>query len=400
MPASVYPYIPRTITVHLGAPDETAENVTVSFPDYVKNVVSSEIFPTWEPAAIRANTLAVISFALNRVYTEYYRSRGYPFEITASTAIDQKFINGRNFYQNISEIVDMNFNDYLRRAGNLEPLAAKFCNGVSVTCDGLSQWGSQYLAQEGQSSLSILQTYYGSDIEVVTNAPIRNLRETYPGTPLRAGDIGVNVAFIQRELGRVSRDFPAIAAPQVDAIFGTETEQAVRDFQKAFGLAEDGVVGRQTWYMLLLVYASVSRLSELQSEGFRLEGFSWENPESVVPGERGAQVTYLQFMLRTVSAFNSAVPAPPLTGAYGPETEQAVRDFQQDYGLDVTGSVDRDTWNLIYAQFTALDNENLGPELFPFLRAQPSGTVLPAAALRRAPARTLRAGDADRRQTP
>ncbi len=367
---TVFPYIPETITVHLGAPNEPAENVTVSFPNYVKNVVSSEIFPTWEPAALRANTLAIISFALNRVYTEYYRSRGYPFEITASTSIDQKFINGRNIYQNISEIVDMNFNDYLRRMGNLEPLAAKFCNGVSVNCDGLSQWGSQYLAQEGESSLEILQTYYGNDIEVVTNAPIRGLTETYPGSPLRAGDIGVNVAFIQTELNRVSQDYPAIPKLTVDAIYGPETEQAVREFQRAFSLAEDGVVGRQTWYMLLLVYTSVSRLGELRSEGFRFQNFSWEYPESIAPGEVGAKVTHLQYMLRMIAEFNNTVPAPPLTGRYGEETEQSVRAFQTDYGLTPTGSVDRDTWDLIYAQFSAIDDSALGRELFPFLRSE------------------------------
>ena len=149
--APIVPYIPETITVHLGAPDAGAENVTVSFSDYVKNVLSSEVYPTWEPAALRANALAVISFALNRVYTEYYRSRGYPFDITSSTAIDQKFINGRNIYENISALVDELFTDYLRRQGYVEPLAAKFCNGVTTTCDGLSQWGSQELAQAEQA---------------------------------------------------------------------------------------------------------------------------------------------------------------------------------------------------------------------------------------------------------
>lgn len=169
--ATIAPYIPESITVHLGSPNSSAENVTVSFSDYVKNVLSSEVYPTWEPAALRANALAIISFALNRIYTEYYRSRGYPFDITSSTAIDQKFINGRNIYDNISELVDELFTDYLRKQGFVEPLAAKFCNGVTVTCQGLSQWGSQYLAQDGANSIDILRTYYGEDVELVTNAP-------------------------------------------------------------------------------------------------------------------------------------------------------------------------------------------------------------------------------------
>ena len=186
--APIVPYIPETITVHLGAPDAGAENVTVSFADYVKNVVSSEIYPTWEPSALRANMLAVISYALNRVYTEYYRSRGYPFDITSSTAIDQKFINGRNIYENISALVDELFTDYLRKQGFVEPLAAKFCNGVTTTCDGLSQWGSQELAQTGADSVRILRRYYGEDVQIVTNAPVQDLQESYPGSPVRRGE--------------------------------------------------------------------------------------------------------------------------------------------------------------------------------------------------------------------
>ena len=162
MPTSVIPYIPETIVVHLGAPTASAANVTVPFTDYVKNVVSSEIYPTWEPAALEANTLAIISFALNRYYTEYYRSRGYDFDITSSTAIDQKYIEGRNIYENISVLVDEIFDRYLRREGFVEPLAAKFCNGVTTTCEGLSQWGSQYLAEGGADAFSILRSYYGN----------------------------------------------------------------------------------------------------------------------------------------------------------------------------------------------------------------------------------------------
>ena len=168
----VTPYVPQYITVHLGAPSAAAENVTVSFPEYVKNVASSEIYPTWEPAAIRANILAIISFALNRVYTEYYPSRGYPFNITASTAYDQKFIKGRNIFENISQMVDEIFNSYIRRTGFVEPLAAKFCNGTTTTCDGLSQWGSQAMAEQGADSVTILRNYYGDNIEIVNNAPV------------------------------------------------------------------------------------------------------------------------------------------------------------------------------------------------------------------------------------
>ena len=308
------PYIPETITVHLGTPDEPAENITVPFSDYVKNVVSSEIYPTWEDAAIRANTLAVMSFALNRVFTEYYESRGYPFDITSSTGIDQKFIDGRNIYENISQIVDELIGTYIRREGFLEPLAAKFCNGVTVTCDGLSQWGSQYLAQGGRSADEILRTYYGDDIEYVMDAPVYPIVPSYPGTPIRRGDIGINVAWIQTALDRIAQDYPAIPKLTVDAIYGSNTEASVRAFQRAFSLTEDGIVGSDTWYRLRSIYAAVTNLAELYSEGLRFTSFSWEYPERVAPGDVGANVTHLQYMLRVISAFNNAVTAPPLSG--------------------------------------------------------------------------------------
>ena len=184
----IFPYIPETITVHLGAPNASAENVTLPFTEYVKNVASSEIYPTWNESALRANILAIISYALNRVYTEYYRSRGYDFDITNSTAYDQAFVEGRSYFENVSRLVDELFDTYIRRVGFIEPLAAKFCNGTTVTCDGLSQWGSEALAQEGYDSLQILKYYYGDDIELVTNTPIRGITETYPGAPLQSGD--------------------------------------------------------------------------------------------------------------------------------------------------------------------------------------------------------------------
>ena len=203
MPEVLTPIIPEFITVHLGPPDSAAQNVTVPFIDYIKNVASSEIYPTWPENALRANIYAIISYALNRVYTEYYRSRGYDFDITSSTAYDQYFVKGRNFFDNISRLVDQLFNDYLRRPGFVEPLAAKFCNGTTVTCEGLSQWGSQGLAQQGYNSEEILRSYYG-DVETVLNAPIRGITSSYPGTPLRRGSSGEYVTVLQVMLNRIS----------------------------------------------------------------------------------------------------------------------------------------------------------------------------------------------------
>ena len=236
---TVIPYVPQNITVHLGPPSSNATNVTVPFVDYVKNVASSEIYPTWEESALRANILAIVSFALNRVYTEFYRSRGYDFDITNSTAYDQYFVNGRSYFENVSRIVDELFNDYLRRPNFVEPLAAKFCNGTTVTCEGLSQWGSQNLALQGYNSTQILRSYYGN-VEIVPNALIRGITSSYPGTPLRVGSTGPNVVVLQVALNRISQNYPAIPKiPEVDGIFGSRTEASVRATQEIFGLTPD-----------------------------------------------------------------------------------------------------------------------------------------------------------------
>ena len=204
------PFIPRDITVHLGRPEETANNVTVSFPDYIKNVVSSEIYPTWPENAIRANIYVIVSFALNRVYTEWYRSRGYPFDITNSTQFDQKYIYGREIFENVGQLVDELFNSYVRRQGNVEPLFTAFCNGTTVTCDGLSQWGTVPLAQQGMTPYEILTTFYGSDIDIVTNVPVMTNTPSYPGFDLRLGLSDDPVRTIQVQLNRISRNYPAI----------------------------------------------------------------------------------------------------------------------------------------------------------------------------------------------
>ena len=284
---TVIPYVPQNITVHLGAPSSSAANVTVPFADYVKNVASSEIYPTWEESALRANILAIVSFALNRVYTEFYRSRGYDFDITSSTAYDQYFVNGRSYFSNVSRLVDELFNDYLRRPGFVEPLAAKFCNGTTVTCEGLSQWGSQNLAQQGLNSTQILRNYYGN-VEIVNNAPIRGITSSYPGTPLRRGSTGPNVVIVQVELNRIAQSYPAIPkVPVVDGIYGSRTEASVRAFQEVFDLTPDGIVGPATWYALVRLYTAVTSLSELRSQGQQFYAINWEYPNSYYEGDTG-----------------------------------------------------------------------------------------------------------------
>jgi peptidoglycan hydrolase-like protein with peptidoglycan-binding domain len=352
----VFPYVPETITVHLGSPDSQAENVTVSFTDYVKNVASSEIYPTWAESALRANILAIISYALNRVYTEYYRSRGYDFDITNSTAIDQAFVQGRSYFENISQLVDELFDSYIRRPGFIEPLAAKFCNGTTTTCEGLSQWGAENLAQQGFNSLEILRYYYGDDIEIVNDAPIQGIRDSYPGTSQQLGSTGPYVTVIQAALNRISQNYPAIPKINpVDGIYGPQTEAAVREFQRIFSLAQDGVVGRATWYQLNRIYVAVQKLAELQSQG-QQQFFIGAYPTDLSLGDTGDYVRRLQYMLEVLSRFLPEIPPVNETGIYDTDTRDAVRSFQQRSGLPVTGAVDARTWDAIYEQFAQTES--------------------------------------------
>ena len=358
MPVQVTPYVPRSITVHLGAPDSWAENVTVSFPDYVKNVASSEIYPTWEPAAIRANVLAIISFALNRVYTEFYPSRGYDFQITSSTAYDQKFIRDRNVFENISREVDEIFNDYIRRKNFVEPLAAKFCNGTTSTCAGLSQWGSQEMAQQGYGAMEILRYYYGDDIELVRDAPVQSLGRSYPGTPLRLGSTGENVAVMKTMLNRISQSYPAI--PKVFPVtrtFDQKTQEAVRTFQSVFNLAVDGVVGKATWYKMVYLYVGLNRLSELVSLGQQFQGVSFQYPGLLRQGDRGSDVSILQYMLALTAEFDPALMDVQVDGVFGARTAQAVRAFQRQRGLQVDGVVGERTWYALYGDFAGIERD-------------------------------------------
>ena len=362
----VTPYVPQYITVHLGSPSSNAANVTVSFPDYVKNVASSEIYPTWDESALRANIFAIVSFALNRIYTEFYRSRGYDFDITNNTAFDQAFVNGRSFFSSVSVLVDELFNDYLRRPGFVEPLAAKFCNGTTVTCEGLSQWGSQNLAQQGYYDTKILRSYDGN-VEIVSNAPIRGIVSSYPGTPLRLGSTGPSVVILQVSLHRIARNYPAIPKiPANDGIFGSRTEAAVRAFQEIFNLTPDGIVGPATWYRIVRIYTAVTALSELRSQGQQFYSINWSPPTVLQVGNTGEKVRLLQYMLSVLSEYIPSIPSLSVDGIYGPATRSAVLAFQRRAGLPETGTVGQTTWDMIYDQYSGIENTSLrSNETFP-----------------------------------
>lgn len=393
---TIFPYIPQSITVHLGPPDSDAESVSVPFSDYVKNVASSEIYPTWGESALRANILAIISYALNRVYTEYYRSRGYAFDITNSTAIDQSFVQGRSYFENISKLVDSLFDSYIRRVGFIEPLAAKFCNGTTTTCDGLSQWGSEALAQEGYNSIDILRYYYGDDIELVQDAPIRGITESYPGTPLRLGSTGPFVTVIQSSLNRISQNYPAITKLNpVDGIFGSQTQQAVMQFQQIFTLQPDGIVGPATWYQIVRIYVAVQQLGELQSQG-QQQYFIGSYPQGLTQGSSGDIVSRLQYMLAVLSRFIPSIAPISETGSFDAQTRQSVLSFQQYAGLSQTGVVDAETWDTIYEQFSGIESTVFNQQvLFPETERYAETTTIS-----QNPGRTLVVGDLDQGGNP
>lgn len=339
------PIIPEFITVHLGRPNAEARNVRVPFAQYIKNVASSEIYPTWPENALRANIYAEITFALNRIYTEYYRSRGYDFDITNSTQFDQYYVEGRDIFENISRVVDDIFNDYVVKQGQIQPYFTQYCAG---TCEGLSQWGTVSLANQGYTPYRILQYYYGNDIDIIKNAPIKTNTPTYPGIPLRLGSGGEDVVEIQRELNRIAANYPSI--PKISGAkgyFEQTTQNAVKQFQRIFNLDPDGVVGKDTWYKIKQIYNGIKGLSELYSEGITISEAERKYERALQKGSSGASVRILQYYLNFLSYFNLKLPYVSIDGIFGDETRDAVFAFQSLYGLDVDGIVGRDTWDMI-----------------------------------------------------
>lgn len=339
------PIVPEFITVHLGRPNAAARNVRVPFAQYIKNVASSEIYPTWPENALRANIYAEITFALNRIYTEYYRSRGYDFDITNSTQFDQYYVEGRDIFENISRVVDDIFNDYVVKQGQIQPYFTQYCAG---TCEGLSQWGTVTLANQGYTPYRILQYYYGNDIDIIKNAPIKTNTPTYPGSPLRLGSGGEDVVEIQRELNRIAANYPSI--PKISGArgyFEQTTQNAVRQFQRIFNLDPDGIVGKDTWYKIKQIYNGIKGLSELYSEGITISEAERKYERVLQKGSSGSSVRILQYYLSFLGYFNLKLPYISIDGIFGDETRDAVLTFQSLYGLDVDGIVGRDTWDMI-----------------------------------------------------
>ncbi len=255
--------IPEYVIVHDGVPsDPTAPNYWVRYKDYIKNVASCEIYSTWPENALYANVLAIMSFTLNRVYTEWYRNQGYNFTITSSTAYDQKWVYGRNIFRNIDYLVDTIFANYLSRPGVRQPIFTSYCDGKRVTCSGLSQWGSAYLAEQGYSAIEIIRYYYGNDMYINTAEVISGVPSSWPGYSLGIGSSGDKVRQLQTQLNRIAKNYPAIPTVTPDGIYGPATASAGRAFQGIFKLPQTGVTDYPTWYEISEIYVGVSRISE------------------------------------------------------------------------------------------------------------------------------------------
>ncbi|HAG12809.1 MAG TPA: spore cortex-lytic protein [Ruminococcus sp.] len=348
-------FIPETITVHLGLPDADAANVTIPYISYLKNSACSEIYPTWPENALRANIYVINTYALNRIYTEWYRSRGYPFDITSTTQFDQAFVYGRELFENISRLCDELVRSYIRRQGSVEPLFSAFCDGSRTLCDGLSQWGTVALANQGLVPYEILQRYYGNDIDLVRAAEIRAPAPSYPGAEQTVGMVSNAVQTIQIELNRISRNFPAIPKiPDADGVYDAKTAEAVRVFQSVFELEPTGIVNEATWYRLSYLYVSVKRLAELDSEGLDYGEISRSFPDTLREGDYGDAVRAFQYYLAVIGAYYQSVLPIRITGSYDAATAASVRSFQQTYGLPQTGIADRRTWNDIYRAYAGI----------------------------------------------
>ena len=360
--------IPKNITVHLGRPAASARNVTVSFRDYIANVASSEVYPTWPEQALRANIHCQISLALNRIYTEWYPSKGYSFNITNSTSYDQYYVHGRTVFQVMVKLTDDIFNTYIRKTGTVNPYYAEYCDGKSVTCPGLKQWGTVTLANQGRSALSILKYYYGQNIEIVRTNNIQSIPQSYPGSPLQQGDRGSAVFTLQRQLNRIAKDYPFLGKLTVDGIFGARMADTVKRFQKQFSLTADGVVGRQTWYKISYIYVSVKDLAELTSEGETSSGTlsdgSWGGT-TLRQGSTGSAVEQLQFWLNTLAQYDAGIPSTAVDGVFGSRTAAAVRAFQRREGLTADGVVGRTTWTTLYNEFRSIQSDNGTPNAYP-----------------------------------
>lgn len=367
-----YPIVPNTITVHLGKPDEKSRDITVPFIDYIGNVASSELYPTWPVASLTANIYAIISFAMNRIYNEWYRSKGYNFDITSSPVYDQAFVENRSTYENINNIVESIFNNYVVKGNQIQPYFTRYCDGRKTQCDGLSQWGSVSLANQGKQALDILKYYYGGDISIRYDVPVGDTVQGYPGYEVKLGSAGNPVLAIQRDLRRIRKNYPAI--PDILntlGIYDEETVAAVKKFQEIFSLPVTGVVDKATWYKIKYVYTSVKKLSDLYSEGLTEKEATFLYEDELNYGDTGIEVEHIHYFLDAIAFLDPDIPRLQTNSIYNNNTMTMVKAFQKKYGLPVTGIFTYQDWKVLKEVYQAilksfpLEYQSYVDELYP-----------------------------------
>ena len=342
------PIVPNKITVHLGAPDEASRDITIAFTDYISNVAASELYPTWPRNALTANIYAIISFSLNRIYNEWYRSKGYNFDITSSPNYDQTYTINKATYENIDDIVAEIFDNYVVKDGQIQPYFTTYCDGRTKTCAGLSQWGTVTLANQGKTPLQILKNYYGSDISIKYNAPVGDAKEGFPGSDVGLGYAGNPVLAIQRDLRRIKQNYPAI--PEITdtlGIYEKTTEDAVKAFQSIFSLPVTGVVDKATWYRIKYIYNSVKKLADLYSEGITEEEATFLYTDQLKYGDTGIEVEYIHYFLDALAFLDKDIPRLPTNSIYNNNTITMVKAFQEKYKLPVTGIFTYQDWTVL-----------------------------------------------------
>lgn len=361
--------VPDEIVVHLGLPDEEAENITIPFIDYIKNVASSELYPSWPENALRANIHAIVSVALNRVFTGWYRLKGYNFDITSSTQLDQSFAYNRGTFDNINKIVDETFNQYILKEGAGHPLYALFCDGRVKKCNGLYQWASVDLANQGYLPIDILKYYYGENI-TIEQANVGESAYEFHGDPLKLGDSGLDIIRKQYQLDRISKNFPAI--PKIvplDGYYGESTEAAVKEFQRIFNLPVTGIIDQGTWYKIFYIYTAVAKLSEKTTEGVPLDIIRKELADTLLYGDTRVRVPVLQYFLTLLSLYYKSIPEVPITNMFDGATRTSVIEFQKQMGLPTTGIVDPTTWEKIYSSALGILMKSAPQEVYlPYIR--------------------------------